>query len=469
MASSPPHDAPRDARAPGPAQSPAQSPAPFAVSAARSPAASVAVTGLGGTGRGGVPLWLPLPFLLTGAVGCALFGLLLPWVVPQAILAPGYPHVLALVHTATLGWLTMTILGASLQLVPVILVSPLRAARLASAQYPIYVIGTSMLVAGFWFWRTPLLIAGGTLVVLAVAHHTVMLGVTLARAQTRPITARYLTASLVYLCLVVCLGLTAALNFQLGFLGSGADHLLLAHITLGIAGWLTCTLIGVNYTLARMFALVHDHDDRLARLIFLLLNMAVAGLALSFAVSWNVLEIAGGFVLIAAVWLFAYDYFRLLRLRKRKPLDVTQRHAIAAVAYLVVVMPLAVAVAVAGWSAPPVFTALGLLALVGWLGQSIVGYLYKIVPFLIWQTRYGPLVGKQKVPLMRDLIRQRWTATTFWLVNTGLPVAAVSAWCGWTIPLYLASVAVGAGLALAAANVACAVLPMRASRLPVAR
>jgi hypothetical protein len=92
---------------------------------------------MGGLARGGVPLWLPLPFLVTGILGAALFGLLLPWVAPQAILAPGFPHVLTLVHTATLGWLTMTIMGASLQLAPVILTSPLRADQLARWHYPI--------------------------------------------------------------------------------------------------------------------------------------------------------------------------------------------------------------------------------------------------------------------------------------------------------------------------------------------
>lgn len=444
MASSPPHSAHDDMRTP---------PLHVTTRAASVPATpGVAVTGLGG-GRGSVPLHLPLPFLLTGSLGGALFGLLLPWVAPQALVAPDEPHVLALVHTATLGWLTMTILGATLQLAPVILVSPLHAARVAWLEYPVYTSGVALLVAGFWFWRTPLLIAGGTLVVAAVVHHVVMLGITIARARSHPITSLYLAMSLVYLCVVVCLGLTAALNFQLGFLGAGADHLLLAHITLGVAGWLTCTLIGVSYTLARMFALVHDHDDKLARLIFVLLNAAVIGLAIAFAFAWDGLKLVAGAALVVAVWLFAYDYWRLLRVRKRKPLDVTQRHATVAVAYLVIVMSLGVSAAIAGWNSPRLFAALGLLALAGWLGQSIVGYLYKIVPFLIWQSRYGPLVGKRKVPLMRDLVHQRWAVVSFWLINSGLPVVALSAWGGWSVPLSLASVALGAGLALAAANI----------------
>ena len=420
-------------------------------------APSVAIQGLSGLARGGVPLWLPLPFLVTGIVGAALFGALLPWVAPQAILASGFPHVLALVHTATLGWLTMTIMGASLQLAPVILNSPLRAARFARWQYPVFVAGVALLVAGFWFWRTQLLIVGGSLVVLAVAHYAVILGATLlyvrAHSQTRPLTARYLTASLVYLCLVVSLGLTAALNLAFGFLGAGAIRLLLTHITLGIVGWLTTTLIGVSYTLVRLFALVHGHDDKLGRRIFALLNGGIVGLAAGFALDWLPLTAVGGLLLIAAVWLFASDYRRMLRQRKRKVLDVTQQHGIAAVCYRAVVVPVGVFAALFGWGSPRLFAALGLAALVGWLGQSTIGYLYKIVPFLVWQSRYGALVGRQKVPLMRDLVRQRWATISFWLVNGALPLIALAAMLRWVIPLQLAAVALGLGLILAAANV----------------
>lgn len=426
--------------------------------------APIATSGLSGLARGGVPLWLPLPFLLTGAFGAAAFGVLLPFVAPQALLAPDYPHVLALVHTATLGWLTMTIMGASLQLAPVILVSPLRATRFGRAQYPVYAGGVALLIAGFWTARVLLLITGGLLVALAVAHYTVILGTTLARASTHPLSARYLAASAGYLCVVVGLGLTAALNFQFGFLGAGADRLLLAHITVGIVGWLTCTLIGVSYTLVRMFALVHDHTDVFGRRIFLLLNGGVLGLAIGFAFGWTPLQALAGLGLSAAAWLFTYDYARMLRVRKRKLLDVTQRHTIAAVGYLAVVVPTGVAVALFGVEPQrqqPMLVALGLAALVGWLGQSIIGYLYKIVPFLIWQARYGPLVGRRQVPLMRDLVHQRAALLSFWLINGALLVALVCAVLDWTIPLQVAAMLLGAGLVLAAANVFGVVVPRR--------
>ncbi len=227
------------------------------------------------SGSRGVPLAVPLPFLLTGACTAALFGILLPWVVPEAVRAPDFPHVLALVHIATLAWLTMTIMGASLQLIPVIIVAPLRATRFIHWQYPIYTSGVVLLLSGFW-WMHPWLIAiGGTVIVLAVAHYVVVLSITLAHGTARPLTVRFLVASLAYLCIVVSLGLTMALDFQFDFLGPTFDQLILTHITLGIVGWLSSTLIGVSYTIVRMFALAHGHGDGLGRFIFILLNASI--------------------------------------------------------------------------------------------------------------------------------------------------------------------------------------------------
>ncbi len=142
---------------------------PVSVSRATPPVTTSGMLG-GMAGSRGVPLAVPLPFLLTGVCAAALFGLLLPWIAPEAVQAPDFPHVLALVHLATLGWLTMTIMGASLQLTPVITVTPLRAARFIRWQYPLYVSGVILLLCGFWWMQPWLMAAGGSLVVLAVVH-----------------------------------------------------------------------------------------------------------------------------------------------------------------------------------------------------------------------------------------------------------------------------------------------------------
>ncbi len=424
------------------------------------PSAPIATQGLGGSARGGVSLWLPLPFLVTGVVGAALFGVLLPFVAPQALLAPDFPHVLALVHIATLGWLTMTIMGASLQLVPVIVVSPLRAARMWPAQYPVYLLGVVLMVTGFWFTRPPILIAGGIFVVCAALHYAIIMFATLMGATTRPLSVRFLMASVGYFCAIVTLGLTAALNFQFGFLGAATDRLVLAHITLGVIGWLTTTLMGVSYTLMPMFALVHGQSDAPGRRVFILLNAGVLGLATGFAFSSAAVELAAGLFLLSAVAVFAWDYAHMLRSRKRRLLDVTQRHGIAGICYLAVLAVATPILALTGaWRHEQVAVALALAAFVGWLGQSAIGYLYKIIPFLIWQTRYGPLVGKRPVPLMRDLISQRAATISLWLINVALPVVILGAAMNWIVLLQIGATALAAGLALAAGNIVRSVVP----------
>jgi hypothetical protein len=404
-------------------------------------------------GRRSVPLSVPLPFLLTGASATALFGLLLPWIMPEAVLAPDFPHVLGLVHLATLGWLTMIIMGASLQLTPVMTVSPLRAVPFLHWQYPVYVSGVVLLLCGFWWMQPWLMAAGGGLVVLAVVHYTVILGISLTRAVTRPLTVLFLTASVIALCVVVSLGLTMALNLQSGLLGAMLQQVLLVHLVLGILGWLSNTLIGVSYTLVRMFALSHEHDDRLGRIVFVLLNTSIVILALGLILAWFPLIVIGGVALVTATWLFAYDFIRMLRARRRRVLDVTQYHSIAAVVYFSLFVPAGVVIALARWQQPKAFAVLGLAALVGWLGQSTVGYLYKIVPFLVWQSRYGPFVGRKTVPLMRELLHERWAWASWWLINVGLAGVLLAAPLARVLTLQIASGVLGAGLVLAAINV----------------
>jgi hypothetical protein len=244
-----------------------------------------------------------------------------------------------------------------------------------------------------------------------------------------------------------------ALNVQFGLLGAAVQRVLLVHLVLGILGWLSNTLIGVSYTLVRMFALAHGHSDRLGRLVFVLLNASIGILALGFIVAWFPLIVLGGVALVAATWLFAYDFLRMLRARRRRVLDVTQYHSIAAVVYLALVTPAGLVIALTGWPQPSTLVVLGLAVLVGWLGQSTVGYLYKIVPFLVWQHRYGSLVGHQKVPLMRELVHERWAWGSWWLINIGLACALFSALFMWILPLQIASGLLGAGFVLAAINI----------------
>src|SRR5690606_36003315 len=78
------------------------------------------------------------------------------------------PHILAIVHTAALGWSTMIIMGAAYQLLPVIREQELFSTRLAFLSYLLLTIGTSVLIGCFWIFHTgELMIMSGACIVLA--------------------------------------------------------------------------------------------------------------------------------------------------------------------------------------------------------------------------------------------------------------------------------------------------------------
>src|SRR5215510_16152886 len=99
-------------------------------------------------GRGVSPM-LPLSYLATAAAAFVLAALAVPWLAPA--LAGHYyqPRVLALTHTVTLGWITLTIMGASYQLVPVVLGRPIWSERMARWQLAVLAVAVAGMVAHF--------------------------------------------------------------------------------------------------------------------------------------------------------------------------------------------------------------------------------------------------------------------------------------------------------------------------------
>jgi hypothetical protein len=47
------------------------------------------------------------------------------------------------------------------------------------------------------------------------------------------------------------------------------------------------------------------------------------------------------------------------------------------------------------------------LALIGFVTLTIMGAMYHLVPMLVWMEKYGPKMGKEKVPNIQDLFSQK--------------------------------------------------------------
>jgi hypothetical protein len=50
-----------------------------------------------------------------------------------------------------------------------------------------------------------------------------------------------------------------------------------------------------------------------------------------------------------------------------------------------------------------------------WIVLSILGYLYKIVPFLWWTHKYSKEIGKQSVPALKEMMNEKIAVPLFFL------------------------------------------------------
>lgn len=346
------------------------------------------------------------------------------------------PRTLVGVHLLTIGWLTLLMIGALLQFVPVITATGAIGERAGLASLIAIGGGLAGMIVGFLALDGLLpsacaiaLPVGGGVVLLGL----LLVGVTIARAlvsaRPLPLPGRFVALGLGFLLLTAGLGLSFALALAWPTIfpwGAWLSRGLELHVMSGLIGWFTLTAMGVSYRLLSMFMLAPEEDGGIGGWV---LRLAAAGLAfiwleafLGEAPAAGLAAAVGVLLLLAAAVLYLADMVRLYRTRRRPVLELNSKAAAAALMALALCVFGFAALAVTGAS-PELIGSLGYLLLFGWLSGLGLGQLYKIVPFLTWLERYGPRLGKAAVPRVQDLVNERrampWFALYFLAVAVG--------------------------------------------------
>lgn len=374
----------------------------------------------------GVPLTVPLRFITAGVGSFLALNLWFTWFLPD--IAGTFlrnPNALVATHLFTLGWGAMVIMGALYQLLPVILLARLHSIKLARFGWWSFVLGLLGLLSGFLGAGASSVIAGGTLLVTGLGCFLYNQIRTMLNARQWHITGTYLAASFVYLAAVATWGLLLALNWRLGFFERHLFDHILAHVTLGMAGWFTVTIIGVAYRLIPMFTLSHRQLDWVSKAVFALLNAGVTGLVLGAVLGLGrpVLALFAALI-VGAVLLFIWDVYRILKARHRKSLDVSVRYTLTAFVNLLLTGALLLGAWAGLWpgllSRPAGAVGLVYLGGMGWVSLMIVGQMYKILPFLVWTDRYAAVAGARKVPTLREMFDARLAEGAYWPLVAGV-------------------------------------------------
>jgi hypothetical protein len=354
-------------------------------------------------GVGGAPsATLPLAYLVVAATAFVVALTGLPWLAPELAGHYYHPRVLALTHIVTLGWITMSILGASYQLIPVVLEQSLWSESLARWQLGVLLVGAIGMVAHFWIGTWAGLACAAALMGLGVSMHLINVAASLRGFERWTFTACLVALGQVGLALTVLFGAALAVNHVWPFLPGELFSALHAHVHLALAWWIAPMLMGISARVFPMFLLSPEPRGWPGplQLYGLLLGapVLVAGL-----VAAPALVLAGALALAAAavghvVWVIA-----MARGRRRPGLDWGLRFILTGSGFLPLGTALGLALALDLLSGPRIALAYAVLLLGGWVSLSIVGMMLKIVPFLVWYRVYSPLVGRRQVPILAEL------------------------------------------------------------------
>lgn len=359
-----------------------------------------------------------LGFLVLGGVGLVLAA---PLLADGVFLAP---RVTAVTHLFTLGWITTSIMGALYQLLPVALHREVRWPGAAQATLFLHAPGLLLFVAGLAGGPTAWTVAGASLLAAGFAVFVTNLAVTLRRSPQRDLTWWALALAHAFLVLTVLLGWTLSANLRWSFLGNERLVALGTHLHVALVGWVLLVVVGVGHRLLPMFLLSHGADERPARWA---VGLLASGTALLFALhhvpgAWA-RQLPGG-VMLAGMAAFLVQVRAFYRARKRPVLDAGMRSVVLAVLVLAAAAVLGGVLLAVGLRSPALATTYGVLLVLG-LSLFVAAHYYKIVPFLVFYHRFGPLAGREKVPTVAELYSGAWAWRAGLLLAVGVVALAL--------------------------------------------
>jgi hypothetical protein len=212
-----------------------------------------------------------------------------------------------------------------------------------------------------------------------------------------------------------------ALSFA-GFMSTDVVLLLKAHIYLLIGGYVFITIMAFSYILIPMFGLAHGFSTKPLKLAIFLQTVGVILVFISSLIDLDVMSKLGYVLSLFSVISYFYLIYTVNQKRARKQNDMYIISLLVSFIFFAIGLVFGIFHVI---SANDVYAVLsGWLIFVGFFGFMISGHLYKIVPFLVWYERFSPLVGKQKVPMLADMVPER--AANFQIFFTGIGIVLES-------------------------------------------
>ncbi len=353
------------------------------------------------------PIAAPFRFFLGAPVFGMIAGVLVLWYGPALFESRWSPGMLALTHAVAAGFVLQAMLGALIQILPVVAGANLwRPLLLARIVHTLLVAGIGMLLAAF-LGMASFLPAIGLLALSCIIFIAATLQALFGRPPHSP-TITGLKLAVSGLAGVAALGIALAAGLA-GYWPAPLLELADIHVAWGFAAWGLGLLAAVSYVVVPMFQLTPPYPHWFMRPFgALLLACVVAYSPLRLGNEESLAALAALFV----VWLAAgYCGLTLwLQARSRRArFDTTQKlwrtAMCGGLAACLLWGSVHVIPALDTWAAWPML--FGMLVLQVGFVSVIAGMFYKIIPFLVWLHLQNRGRGRVMAPNMNAVLAER--------------------------------------------------------------
>ena len=314
-------------------------------------------------------------------------------------------------------FIILAILAALNQLLPVLTNAPVARPQLVISIALGFATGFALLILAFYGLPTFLAaaIVLGASALVWVVWNIIRLIVGRGESQTRSLMA----------CAILAFAIAAGLGTSMAGSFSGAWAAPVAalaplHATLAIVGFASLLILAVSYRFVPMFAVAHGtaYGRRLMQWLAVA-GAAVVAIFVHAAVGFRLGIMA---LLIAAV-LIGMSHMQTLRLRLRKRLDVSLRYGSVAWGFAILAL---IATLASSWQSRFGLPAV-ILAVLGWICISILGYAYKVAGFLAWQAAKDR-DPRAQLPALSTAVNLPLAYVALTLISVGSATAAVFAY-----------------------------------------
>ena len=353
-----------------------------------------------------------LPFYLYAGLSLIVATVLLVFSTPAFLQHYFHPHTLAITHLMALGWGTMMILGASHQLVPVLIEGKLYSDTLAYLSFAFAASGIPLLIFGFYNfdfgWPAQL---GAIFINAAIIFYLINIAVSMMKSKHENVHAVFVFTGTLWLMITIIVGLFLVYNFSYTILSKDSLSYLPLHAHLGIIGWFLLLVIGVGSRLIPLFLISKYHNDKLLWWTYSLINSALISFIIFFLyikITW--LYFLPLIAIAASLILFGYYCYHAYKERLRKKVDYQVKISLLSVFMMLLpLLLLLIVILLLLFSIDNYHLILtyGFCIFFGWITAIIFGMTFKTLPFIVWNKVYHDKAGMGKTPNPKELFSDK--------------------------------------------------------------